>query len=230
MPLLSNIVIFALALSIPLLFTFWAWRSASLFAYTVTITTFSLLAVEGMGTIVTLFGFPILGSSMSFPAVFLLISLCAKEFGTEETLKVARWVLLSLVIYTTVQFRWAATAYFGVEIPEKLLEDATIDFRNAVLMTGTLYFGALLLLSLRRMFRRWSVHVRLGIPVAVDIFLTLPVSLLAMYKGNGILVPVDSLDQLLIATLIVRLMVPAITLTGLHFYQWKPAFENTFKE
>lgn len=210
-----DILITIVGLAIPISFLLFAWHLGTPMGFSTATLVFGVLAGLGMGQIIPLFGTEVVGGSTYFPAVFLCIAMCAKRYGTEITLQMLNCVSRGMLLFSLAQFRWLFFAVYAPEHTTYDLATASVLGRNALLMTGMVYFGGLLILTMRKKLEDSSVHYRFAVPVIVDILLMSPISIWAAYTSFAPVPSGADTDWLTITvfTLLSRLVVPVIVIT-----------------
>lgn len=202
---------------VPCAFLLLAWWISTPMGFSTATLMFGVFATLGMDNTIPMFGHEVVGGSTYFPAMFLSIALCAKKFGIEETLAMVNCVSRGMALFAIAQFRWLFFTVYAPEHTNHSVEEAMALGRNAVLMTGIVYLGGVTILSLRKMLEEYSVHVRLAIPVYVDILLMSPISILSVFaKESEQFTSTQSWNDTILWTLVTRLSVPFIVISTLY--------------
>lgn len=213
-----DVVITFVGLAIPILFLMVAWHIGTPMGFSTATLVFGVLAGLGMGQIIPLFGTEVVGGSTYFPAVFLCIAMCAKRYGTEITLQMLNCVSRGMLLFSLAQFRWLFFAVYAPEHTTYGVQDASVLGRNALLMTGMVYFGGLLILTMRKKLEESGVHYRFAVPVIVDILVMSPISIWAAFTTAANLPPDTNWAAVTAFTILSRLVVPLVVIT---YIVWK---------
>jgi hypothetical protein len=159
---------------------------------------FAILGAMSTGTLHTILGYETLGGSASFPAAFMCLALCLKKFGVQEARAQLIHVVLGMCVFSVTSLLTQVAQY----------EDSLIA-RDAVLMTGMIWLGGLVILSIRKRMQEGNVYLRCAIPVIVDIVIMTPVSLVVIHiqsSLDGKMIPI------LLATYAARILLPLVVL------------------
>lgn len=217
--MLIDTIITLLGFGVPCLFLILVWWISTPTGFSTATLMFGILATLGMDHTIPMFGHEVVGGSTYFPAMFLSMAFCAKKFGIKEALSMVNCVSRGMALFAIAQFRWLFFALYAPEHTTHSVAEAMALGRNAVLMTGIVYLGGMTILSLRKMLEEYSVHVRLAIPVYVDILLMSPISILSVFSNeNGQFTSTQSWNDTILWTLVTRLSVPFIVISTLYFF------------
>jgi uncharacterized PurR-regulated membrane protein YhhQ (DUF165 family) len=197
---------------LPMGFILYCWRYGDAFTFAAALMALAVLSSAGAGKVIPLFGQEVAGGSTYIPATFILIALMAKKFSNTVALRVLNGVFLGLVLYTACLARWLAFAYWTPTGTTHDFDPSLIALRNAMLTTIPIYFSGIFIIAVRKLLMDVQPHFRTWTPVFLDIVLTTPISLLAVYWASGGDAAVIT-EELVYGTIAVRFVMPVLVIS-----------------
>lgn len=187
-----------------------AWRYPSKELVAVLLLTLTALVSQVMGKTIPLWGLAVTVDSAFIPVLYLVIIASIKQLGHRETLDALNAATLGMLVFCIGYTHWIVFSDSSV-YPAQFVEYKE-NLRHSLLSVTMLYLGGILLIAAHQHFSDATSVARTSIPLTLDIIVTTPISILAVYWVTPLGLSYDHWLWLTLNSAVTRMIVPALCL------------------